>query len=117
MPMAPSIIWAAKPTATKRRNSSHIGNWLRLSGRCGRSLWSEQGGAAAGTRCCDCSGLFFCCREDFRPVLEMHRVVVVPLAAPDEAVPLEHLNDLPGNAVPVGIAAVRAGAVPIPVVG
>ena len=35
-------------------------------------------------------------RNNLRPVLEVHGVVVVPLAAPDEAVLLEDLDDLQG---------------------
>jgi hypothetical protein len=38
-------------------------------------------------------------RNQFRPILEMHRVVVIPFAAPDEAVLLEHAYDLPRDLV------------------
>jgi hypothetical protein len=54
-------------------------------------------------------------KDDFRPVLEMHRVVVIPLATPDEAVPLENLDDLPGNLVFVGKAAISVGLRPLPI--
>jgi hypothetical protein len=36
------------------------------------------------------AAVLFGVHEDLRPVLEMHGVVVVPLAAPHEAVRLEH---------------------------
>src|SRR5215211_2359809 len=55
-------------------------------------------------------------KDDFRPVLEMHRVVVIPLATPDEAVLLENLDDLPGNLVFVGKAAISVGLRPLPIV-
>src|SRR5262245_4766556 len=47
----------------------------------------------------------------------MHRVVVVPLAAPYEAVRLEDPDDLPGNLVLVEIAAVGIWLRPPPIVG
>src|SRR5262249_20954201 len=39
------------------------------------------------------------CGQQLGPVLEVHRVVVIPGAAPDEAVPLEHPHDLDRDAV------------------
>src|SRR6185437_1620763 len=39
--------------------------------------------------------------QQFGPILEMHRVVVIPLAAPDEAVLLEGRDDLLRHAVVV----------------
>ena len=41
--------------------------------------------------------------QKLRAVLEMHRVVMVPLAAPNEAVLLKNLDDLPGDAILVRI--------------
>jgi hypothetical protein len=41
-------------------------------------------------------------RQDLRPVFEVHGIVVIPFAAPDEAVLLEDADDLPGHLVPVG---------------
>jgi hypothetical protein len=35
------------------------------------------------------------------PIFEMHRVVVIPLAAPDETVRLEDADDLPGDPVSI----------------
>src|SRR5579885_1417737 len=53
-------------------------------------------------------------RQKLGAVFEMHGVVVIPLAAPDEAVLLEDLDDLPGDAVLVRIFAVDgAGVAPI----
>src|SRR5215211_9133751 len=54
-------------------------------------------------------------KDDFRPVLEMHRVVVIPLATPDEAVPLKNLDDLPGNLVSVEQPAISVGLRPLPI--
>src|SRR6266540_471133 len=54
-------------------------------------------------------------KDDLRPVFEMHGVVVVPLATPDEAVLLENLDDLPGNLVSVGKAAISVGLRPLPI--
>ena len=51
-------------------------------------------------------------KDDLRPVLEMHGVVVVPLAAPDEAMLLENMDDLPRNLVLVGNAAMGVGLRP-----
>lgn len=51
-------------------------------------------------------------RYDLGAVLEMHRVVVIPLAAPDEAMLLENMDDLQGNLVSIGIAAVGIGLRP-----
>src|SRR5262245_50296516 len=47
-------------------------------------------------------------RQQLGPVLEMHGVVVIPAAAPDEAVPFERAHDLVGNVIPVGQVAVGA---------
>src|SRR5262249_41748664 len=47
----------------------------------------------------------------------MHRVVVVPLAAPDETMLLENPNDLPGNFVSVAKVALTVGFRPSPIVG
>jgi hypothetical protein len=47
----------------------------------------------------------------------MHRVVVVPLATPDEAVLLEDANDLPRDLVLVEIAAIGVRLRPPPIVG
>src|SRR5262245_2566843 len=55
-------------------------------------------------------------KHDLRPVLEMHGVVVVPLAAPDEAMLLENFDDLPRNLVSVGKAPISVGLRPSPVV-
>jgi hypothetical protein len=44
--------------------------------------------------------------DNLWPVREMHRVVMVRLAAPDEAVLLENIHDLPGNLIFVPIPAV-----------
>src|SRR6516165_7588473 len=46
----------------------------------------------------------------------MHGVVVIPLAAPDEAMLLENMDDLPGNLVLVGKAAIGLGLRPCPIV-
>src|SRR5215470_15933602 len=54
--------------------------------------------------------------DDLRPIFEMHGVVVMPLAAPDEAMLLENIDDLPGNLVLVGKAAIGVGLGPRPVV-
>src|SRR5712671_1428161 len=56
------------------------------------------------------------CPNNLRPVLKVHGVVVVPLAAPNEAVLLEDLDDLPGHSVPVRVAAVGGRLGPEPVV-
>src|SRR5207237_8757876 len=53
--------------------------------------------------------------DDFRPVFEMHCVVVVPLATPDEAVLLEDADDLPGDLVLVEIAGVGIALGPLPI--
>ncbi len=53
--------------------------------------------------------------DQLGPVLEVHGVVVIPLAAPDEALGLEDLGDLVGDAVAIGDVA--AIARPGPVVG
>src|SRR5258707_13268681 len=50
------------------------------------------------------------------PIFEMHGVVVIPLAAPDEAMLLENMDDLPGNLVFVGKAAIGVGLRPCPIV-
>ena len=42
----------------------------------------------------------------------MHRVVVIPLGAPDEAVRLEDADDLPGNLVFISDMAAGAGLRP-----
>jgi len=42
----------------------------------------------------------------------MHRVVVIPLAAPDETVRLEDAHDLPGNLVFISDMAAGAGLCP-----
>src|SRR6516162_5147661 len=55
-------------------------------------------------------------KDELRPVFEMHGVVVVPLAAPDEAMLLENTDDLPRNLVLVGNAAVGVGLRPCPIV-
>src|SRR6516162_6737276 len=55
-------------------------------------------------------------KDELRPVFEMHGVVVVPLAAPDEAMPLENMDDLPRNFVLVGNAAMGIGLRPCPIV-
>src|SRR6516165_6397150 len=55
-------------------------------------------------------------KDELRPVFEMHGVVVIPLAAPDEAVLLENMDDLPRNLVLVGKAAIGVGLGPRPVV-
>src|SRR5262245_61379951 len=55
-------------------------------------------------------------QDDLRPVFEMHGVVVVPLATPDEAVLLENLDDLPGNLVSVEQAPIGVGLRPAPIV-
>src|SRR5262245_36235119 len=57
-----------------------------------------------------------CGKEDLRPVREMHRVVVIPLAAPDETVRLENPNDLPGNFVAITKMALAVGLRPSPIV-
>src|SRR5260370_39823973 len=49
-------------------------------------------------------------------IFEMHGVVVIPLAAPDEAMLLENMDDLPGNLVLVGKAAIGVGLRPCPIV-
>src|SRR6516162_6044980 len=54
--------------------------------------------------------------DDLRPIFEMHGVVVMPLAAPDEAMLLENIDDLPGNLVLVGKAAIGVGPRPCPIV-
>src|SRR5262249_24426408 len=56
-------------------------------------------------------------QDDFRPVFEMHGVVVLPLAAPDEAVLLENPDNLPRDLVLVDIAAVGIRLRPHPIVG
>src|SRR5207302_9425333 len=38
-------------------------------------------------------------RQQLGPVLEVHRVVMIPGAAPDEPMPLEHPHDLDRDAV------------------
>src|SRR5215813_4219899 len=53
--------------------------------------------------------------DDLRPIFEMHGVVVIPLAAPDEAMLLENIDDLPGNLVLVGKAAIGVGLRPCPI--
>src|SRR5262245_23684733 len=55
-------------------------------------------------------------KDELRPVFEMHGVVVVPLAAPDEAMLLENFDDLPRNLVSVGKAPISVGLRPSPVV-
>ena len=50
------------------------------------------------------------------PIFEMHGVVVIPLATPDEAMLLENVDDLPGNLVLVGKAAIGVGLRPCPIV-
>ena len=50
--------------------------------------------------------------QDLGPVLEMHGVVMVPLAAPHEAVRFEHAHDLPWDLVLVADAAARIGLRP-----
>src|SRR5262245_65880292 len=45
-----------------------------------------------------------------------HRVVMIPLATPDEAVLLENLDDLPGNLVSVEQAPLGVGLRPSPIV-
>src|SRR5262249_39451967 len=54
--------------------------------------------------------------DQLRPIFEMHGVVVIPLAAPDEAMLLENTDDLPGNLVLVGEAAIGVGLRPCPIV-
>src|SRR5215468_10508008 len=54
--------------------------------------------------------------DQLRPIFEMHSVVVIPLAAPDEAMLLENVDDLPGNLVLVGKAAIGVGLRPCPIV-
>src|SRR5215510_10141568 len=54
--------------------------------------------------------------DDLRPVFEMHGVVVVPLAAPDEAMLLENIDDLPRSLVLVRKAAIGVGLRPCPIV-
>src|SRR5262249_19117975 len=54
-------------------------------------------------------------KDELRPVFEMHGVVVIPLAAPDEAMLLENMDDLPRNLVLVGNAAVGVGLRPCPI--
>jgi len=51
--------------------------------------------------------------EEFRPVLEVHRVEVLPLATPNEAILLENLHDLERQAIPIA----RALRAPQPLVG
>lgn len=46
--------------------------------------------------------------DKLRPVFEMHHVVVILLAAPDETVRLEDADNLPGD--PVSISDMAAGA-------
>ena len=46
----------------------------------------------------------------------MHRIVVIPLAAPDEAVLFEDGDDLVGHAVLVRVGASRVGLGPLPIV-
>src|SRR5215470_19932645 len=53
--------------------------------------------------------------DDLRPIFEMHGVVVIPLAAPDEAMLLENIDNLPGNLVLVGKAAIGVGLRPCPI--
>src|ERR1700704_1762212 len=50
--------------------------------------------------------------QKLRPVFEMHGVVVIPFAAPDEAVLLENLDDLPGDAVLVRVLAADRLVIP-----
>src|SRR6476659_5417927 len=54
--------------------------------------------------------------QDLGPVLEMHGVVMIPLAAPHEAVRFEHPHDLPRDLVLVADAAARIGFRPQPIV-
>src|SRR6516164_8717617 len=56
-------------------------------------------------------------KDGLRPVFEMHGVVVVPLAAPDEAMPLENMDDLPRNFLPGRNAAIGIRLRPWPIVG
>src|SRR5215469_15196292 len=51
--------------------------------------------------------------EQLRPILEMHRVVVGPFAAPDKAVPLEDLDDLARDPIAVSGIAMAEPVVPI----
>src|ERR1700758_1667693 len=53
--------------------------------------------------------------DQLRPIFEMHGVVVIPLAAPDEALLLENMDDLPGDLVLVGKAAIGVGIRPCPI--
>ena len=39
--------------------------------------------------------------DKLRLIFKMHRVVVIPLAAPDETVRLEDADDLPGDPVSI----------------
>jgi hypothetical protein len=58
-----------------------------------------------------------CSTDDFRSVLEMHRVVVVPLAAPNKTMLLKNVHDLPRNLIFVRDPALGARLGPQPVVG
>src|SRR5262245_32528016 len=84
---------------TKRCAPRLLGAWLRTLGEAQPALRDLA-----------------CAKHDLRPVFEMHGVVVVPLAAPDEAVFLENLDDLPGNLVSVEQAPIGVGLRPAPIV-
>ena len=52
------------------------------------------------------------CRDDLRAVFEMHGVVMVPLATPNEAVLLENIDNLPWNLVFIRKTAIDIGLRP-----
>jgi len=69
-----------------------------------RALWPREGGIGDEDAIALLRG-----RNDFRSILEVHRIVVIPLATPDEAVRFEDANDLPGNLVFVSNATADTG--------
>src|SRR4051812_10548330 len=54
--------------------------------------------------------------EELRPILEMHRIKVIPLSAPYESVTLENLHDFIRNAVAVADLTGPRFSLPEPVI-
>ena len=55
--------------------------------------------------------------QEFRPVFEMHGIVVIPLAAPYEAMPFKYFDNLGRDLVPVGVTSFGIRFGPSPVIG
>src|SRR5271155_2049968 len=103
-----------KCAARSGRFSGLMSAWTAL--RAGADMAASFGpGAIREAYCTECAAARAGSlrNKEFRPKFEVHRIVVIPFAAPNEAVLFEDRDDLRGHAVAIKDRAVMRPPVPI----